>query len=163
MAFDAFLKIDKIKGSAQAADEKESIPIMSFSWGASNPANTGSEKGLSGGKVSVSSFNLMKKSDKSSPVLFQYCCNGTHIPTCVVKLRKSGGTKQLAFIKYTFTNCVIESVQWSGSGGGDDTPMESVGIAFEKVDLMYQPQDINGEKDGAEIPASWDTKTIASK
>ena len=161
MSFDAYLKIEAIKGSAQAKGNVDEIPLFSFSWGAANPISVTVEKGLAAGKVNLTSFNLMKKSDKASPILFQYCCNGTHIDKCVVSLRKSGGTDMLTFIKYKFTNCMIESIQWSGSGGGDDTPSESVSIAFEKVELMYQPQGKDGAKDGAEIPASWDVKTVA--
>ena len=32
--------------------------------------------------------------------------------------------------KYDFTDVMVESIQWSGSSGGDDTPTESVSFAF---------------------------------
>ena len=32
---------------------------------------------------------------------------------------------------------MVESVQWSGSSGGDDTPTESVSFAFAKVEIDY--------------------------
>ena len=77
MAFDTFLKIKGVEGEAMQANHAKEIEIYSFSWGASNPTTVGSSSaGLSAGKVSVSSFNLMKKSDKTSPVLFAACCNG---------------------------------------------------------------------------------------
>ena len=34
--------------------------------------------------------------------------------------------------KYTFTDVMVDSIQWSGSPGGDDVPTESVSFAFAK-------------------------------
>jgi type VI secretion system secreted protein Hcp len=123
---------------------KNAFEIYSFSWGASNPVTISSAKtGAGAGKVSISSFNLMKKTDGASPTLFQACCLGAHFPKVVVTLRKAGG-KQEKFIEYTFETCFIESVQWSGSSGGDDTPTESLSIAFGKVTGLYYAQTATG-------------------
>ena len=73
MAFDTFLELTGIEGEATAKDMAKKIEIYSFSWGASNPTTVGSGgTGLSAGKVSVSSFNIMKKTEKSSATLFAY-------------------------------------------------------------------------------------------
>ena len=45
------------------------------------------------------------------------------------------------FLKYDFTDVMVESIQWSGSTGGDDTPTESVSFAFAKVAIDYFKQD----------------------
>src|SRR5688500_12272034 len=137
MAFDTFIKIKDVEGEAMQGNHVGEIEILSFSWGASNPTTVGSGTGgLSAGKAEVSRFNIMKKSDKASPVLFQACCNGKHFADAVVTLNKASGERgQSPFLKYTFTDCMIESVQWSGSTGGDDTPTESVSIAFAKVEI----------------------------
>ena len=37
--------------------------------------------------------------------------------------RRAGHSR--SFLKYTFTDVMVESIQWSGSTGGDDTPTES--------------------------------------
>jgi type VI secretion system secreted protein Hcp len=60
-----------------------------------------------------------------------------------VQLRKATGTDggQQTFLKYTFDDVMVESVQWSGSTGGDDTPTESVSFAFAKVKIDYSKQD----------------------
>ena len=70
MAFDAFLKIDGVNGEATRKGFEKQMEILSFSWGASNPSTIGAGGGGGGGgKVSVSSFNVMKKSDAASPIL----------------------------------------------------------------------------------------------
>ena len=165
MAFDTFLKFDgtKIKGESSADGHKEEIEIYSFSWGASNPVTVGSGSGgMAAGKVSVSSFNIMKKSELSSPMLFAACCAGQHLPSAVVTMRKATGEDggQGAFLVYTFTDVMIESIQWSGSSGGDDTPTESVSIAFAKVKIEYSKQ---AEDSGTLTPAgsaSWDLTAV---
>ena len=164
MAYDAFMDLGEIKGESTAKGMEGKIEIYSFSLGASNPATIGSgTTGISGGKVSVSSFNVMKKTDKASPMLFQRCCEGEHIPLVTVTLRKAGGTAgQGAFLTYKFEKVMVESVQWSGSSGGDDTPMESLSLAFGKVSIDYMVQGADGKlAKGSE--AMWDLTSVSSK
>jgi type VI secretion system secreted protein Hcp len=127
MAFDTYMQIGTGAGADPIGESTAAnltgpgwIEIFSFSWGASNPTTVGSGKaGLSAGKVSISSFNIMKKSELSSCTLFQACCSGQHYTKAVVVMRKAAGKagKQSIFIQYDFTDVMVESVQWSGSSG----------------------------------------------
>jgi type VI secretion system secreted protein Hcp len=163
MAFDTYLDLEGVTGESTATGMEGKIEIYSFSWGASNPTTVSSgSTGLSAGKVSISSFNIMKRTEKSSPVLFSACCSGKHFPTAVVTMRKAtgeGGQKE--FLVYTFTDVMVESVQWSGSSGGDDTPTESVSLAFAKVEINYQQQDSAGGNVGDAVRASWDLTKVS--
>jgi len=162
MAYDAFMyfkgaNADGLKGETtdKVYSAKKAYEIFSFSWGASNPTSVGSSGGgMGAGKVSISSFNIMKKSDAASPGLFLACCNGEHIGSAHVVLRKAG-KDPVEYITYDFTEVMVESIQWSGSAGGDDTPTESVSFAFGKFDGKYTPQDTAGKK-GTPLPFSWD-------
>jgi len=167
MAFDAFMWFEGPGGGAvlpegETHDEKykanKAFEIMSFSWGASNPVNIGSSSGgASAGKVSISSFNVMKKTDKAFPKLFKTCCTGGHFDKATVVLRKSGSDAKKAgeaYITYKFQKVFVESVQWSGASGGDDVPMESVSFAFGVVEIEYKPQKKDGTLDTG-VPASW--------
>jgi type VI secretion system secreted protein Hcp len=165
MAFNAFLQISSptVNGEATQASFEGQIEIYSFSWGASNPTTVSSgQAGLSAGKVSISSFNIMKKTDTSSCPMFAACASGQHYGQALVTLLKATGVsgQQQAFLTYTFTDVMVESIQWSGSSGGDDTPTESVSLAFGKVAIAYFTQNT---ADGTMTPAgnaSWDlTKT----
>jgi len=146
MAFDTYMKITgpDVEGEATAKGMEKWIEIYSFSWGASNPTTVGpGSTGISAGRASVSSFNIMKKTEVSSAKLFAGCCAGQHFKQAEVQLRKATGTDggQQTFLKYTFDDVMVESVQWSGSTGGDDTPTESVSFAFAKVKIDYSKQD----------------------
>src|SRR5437763_9072381 len=96
MAFDTFLKLEggptEVKGEATRQGFEGWIEIYSFSWGASNPTTVGTgSTGLSAGKVSISSFNLMKKTEASSANLFQACCAGQHFTKATVVMNKASG------------------------------------------------------------------------
>ena len=130
MAYDAFMWLEggDPEAKGESTDEtykaKSAFEIYSFSWGASNPVTIGSAgAGAGSGKVSISSFNIMKKSDTASANLFLNCCKGQHFTKANVVLRKAGGTA-LEYLKYDFDEVFVESIQWSGSSGGDDSPTE---------------------------------------
>lgn len=165
MAFDTYLKLDGLDGESTRGGFEKWIEIYSFSFGASNPTTVGAGSGgMSAGKVSVSSFNVMKKTEASSPTLFQMCCVGDHFKTANVTLNKASGdkTNPLSFLVFDFTEVYVESIQWSGSGGGDDTPTESISLAFATVKITYTPQ----QKTGAAAPkpqvAQWDLTTVGA-
>jgi type VI secretion system secreted protein Hcp len=162
MAFDTYMNIAGLPGESTAAGATNQIEVFSWSWGASNPSSIGPGKsGISAGRVSVSSFSVMKKTDKTSPTLFAKCCAGKDFDTIVVTMRKAAGDAgQKPFLVYTFTNVLVESIQWSGSSGGDDTPTESVTFAFGKVDIAYSVQDTKGGTVGDPVKASWDLTTL---
>lgn len=166
MAYDAFLKIEgePIDGESTKKGRENEIEIFSFSFGAHAPATMGlGAKGLGASKVSISSLNLMKRVDAASAKLFLSCATGKHHKKATLSLRKATGEGgQMPFLTYTFETVLIESIQWSGSGGGDDHPTESVSIAFEKVHIEYKVQD---EKGGLKTKgeATYDIAKQASK
>ena len=164
MAFDTYVELTDIEGEATAEKFEKKIEIFSFSWGASAPVTVGSgSSGISASKVSISSFNVMKKTDKASPKLFKACCTGDHIKQMIVSMRKQTGTGgQDVFLIYTFDTVFVESIQWSGSSGGDDTPTESVSFAFGKVTVEYKTQDKTGKLVSG-TPVVWDLTKVSAK
>jgi type VI secretion system secreted protein Hcp len=155
MAYDACLGLDGVTGESQKQNHSGEIDIMSFSWGASNSTSVGTGTGPSTGKVSISDFSVMKTTDSSSAILFQKCCDGSVIANATITLQKSAGTSPIQYLVYKFTNVYITSVQWSGSGGAGDTPMESVSFCFETGTVDYTPQADTGSGTGT-VHGGWD-------
>jgi type VI secretion system secreted protein Hcp len=164
MAYDAYLYFEggtpAVEG--ETADHtyaaKKAISIYSFSWGISNPTTVGHGGGMSAGKASISSLNIMKRVDTASAALCLLCASGGHLPKAYLVLRKAGGNTQLEYLKYTLEEVYVESVQFSGSSGGDDYPTESVSLAFGKITMEYSKQ----KPDGTGEPAktfNWDQRT----
>ena len=161
MAFDTYLNIPEVPGEATAAGMENQIAILSFSLGASNPATLGATAtGGGAGQVTLSDFNIMKKTEKSSAGLFKACANGSHYPKATVIMRKAG-TTQNEFLKYEFEKVYVTSIQWAGSTGGDDSPTESVSFAYGKVTVTYTPQDDTGAPKGEPQIASWNVQTVS--
>jgi type VI secretion system secreted protein Hcp len=171
MAFDTYMLINdgKFKGEATAAGLVPPtgwFEIASFSWGANNPTTVGTgATGLSAGKVSVSSFSIMKKSENASALLFSACCNGHHFEKAQIVMRKATGTGgQQPFLKYEFEDVMVESIQWSASAGtGDDTPIESISFAFAKLNIQYAKQNTASGILEAGNSSSWDLTKAAKE
>lgn len=161
MAFDAFIKIGDIEGEAVRKGFEGQIEIMSFSLGASNPTTIGSGGGGGAGKATLSSLNVMKMSDKASPVLFQNCCQGKHFPKATVTLHKAGGEEAVDYLVYELEHVFIESIQWSGSSGGDDRPAENLSLAFGKITVTYKEQTETGAM-GSPIVGTWNALEVTT-
>jgi type VI secretion system secreted protein Hcp len=153
MAVDAFLKIDGIKGESKDHAYKDQIDILSWSWGMTQTGSFSSGGGGGSGKVNVSDINIMKRVDASSPALMVHCCNGKHIKSATLVMRKAGD-KPLEYLKIVFEDIIVSSVQHSQ--GGSDIPMESLSLSFSRFKSAYQPQGADGAKAGGELTAGWD-------
>lgn len=163
MAYSSFMKFTDTISTGESQDKKYNgsdgwFEIYSFSWGASNPTSISAGSGAASGRVSLSSFNVMKKFDVASPSLFNQCCLGKHFTGSTVVLAKAGGDAvPVEFINFTFQEVYVESIQWSGSAGGDDTPTESVSFAYGTVQITYTQQAATGS--GSATPAAgWDIR-----
>jgi type VI secretion system secreted protein Hcp len=161
MAFDAFLQI---KGSnaptGESTDSSYSqwIALNSFQFGASNPSDIGSATPGSGaGKVQISSFEVQKKTDNSSPDLFLSCCQGSHFDTATVVMRKAGGGQNV-YLQYDFKEVYVDTIQWNGATTTDDRPNEEVTFSFSQVKITYTPQQASGGK-GTPNVKGWDVTT----
>lgn len=181
MAYDAFLKLDGIKGESADDKHKGEIDVMSFSWGATQTGTHGVGGGGGAGKVSVHDISISKKTDAASPLLFLNCANGTHIKEGLITVRKAGGDK-LEYLKIKLTDILVSSYEAEGDPNGihiesprdaatglasgkrqhkpmsDEIPMESVSLNFSKIELAYQPQGSDGKAQGGPIMAGWDVK-----
>ena len=170
--FDAFLKIDGIKGESADSKHKGEIDIESFSWGMDQAGVSATGGGGGAGKVNVHDFSITKKTDAASPLLFLNCANGAHIKEANFVVRKAGG-EQLEYLKIKLTDILVSSykpasdneliglllpaVQASGQSNSQ-IPSEQVTFNFAKVEFAYQPQGADGKAQGGPILAGWDVK-----
>ena len=104
------------------------ISVLSISNGGSRPCGAG------GGVLSMSDVNLMKTADKASVKLSVALRDHTVIPTMTIRFVRSDGQ---VYQTYQLINAVVESLQDSGSGGGDDRNAESVSFGFAQMVLTY--------------------------
>ena len=156
--FDAFLKLDGIKGESADAKHKGEIDVMSFSWGASQTGVQATGGGGGAGKVHFQDLHIVKKTDAASPTLMLNCANGAHIKTGLLTVRKAGG-EQLEYLKIKLTDILVSSFKDHGSNHtGDEIPVEQISLNFAKVEYQYQPQGADGKAQGGPVIAGWDVK-----
>jgi type VI secretion system secreted protein Hcp len=140
MALDIFAKIGDIKGESADAKHKDEIEVLSFSWGVSNPAPPG---GGVGGKATFQDLSLVHHIDKASPQLLLACATGKHLPEATITHRKAGkGQQEYLIVK--MNEVIITAVVHSGGADREDTGLETVSMAFAKVDFEYRPQKADG-------------------
>lgn len=148
MAFDTYLQLEPIKGESTDEKHKNWIEVFSFSHGLSQHGSGAISSGATrvAGKVDVQDFIVTKRLDLSSPYLNKNCCMGKHLDKAVVEICKSTGQKEV-FMKYTFENVVVSSIN-IGGGVGQEFPVETVAFSFGKVKWEYNHID---SKTGAKV------------
>ena len=152
MAADIFAKIGDIKGESLDDKHKDEIEVLTWSWGVTNAGTTGGAGG-GAGKASFHDLSFTHKIDKASPVLMQACAAGVHLKEATITHRKAGKGQQ-DFLIFKMNDLVITGVTSDDSEGGQ---LETVSLAFAKVDLEYRPQKRDGSLD-AGIHFKYDIK-----
>jgi type VI secretion system secreted protein Hcp len=144
MAVDMILELDNITGESKVENFTDKIDISSFSWGASNSGSAHMGGGASGGgKGNIHDMSLTKTVDNSSPMLFQLCYQGKHIPTGKLHVRKSSGESKVEYQLFEMTEIYITNVSM-GDAAGNETPSESFTLTFAKIKYTYKQQSETG-------------------
>jgi type VI secretion system secreted protein Hcp len=146
MSFDAFLKIDGIPGESSDDKHKNEIDVLSFSFGISRRNDKG--------RPSIADFSIVKTVDTSSPLLFDAACQGDSLKSALFTARKAGKGQQ-EYIKITFEEVIITSVQHSGAPGTESLPMDSLSLDFRSMEMEVFKQNPDGSLGGS-------TKTVCN-
>jgi type VI secretion system secreted protein Hcp len=152
VASDIFAKIGDIKGESLDDKHKDEIEILSWSWGVTS---SGSQAGGGGaGKTSFRDLAFAHNIDKATPLLLKGCATGQHLKEATITHRKSGKGQQ-EFLIVKMNDVIITGVTHGESNEGGH--VETVTLAFAKVDLEYRPQKADGSLD-AGIHFKYDLK-----
>jgi type VI secretion system secreted protein Hcp len=154
MAIDTFMKLDGVAGESRDKTHKGEIEVLSWSWGVSNQGSMHHGSGGGTGKANIQDLSFTKYTDKATPTLTLFSCNGKHIKTALLTVRKaSGDTTPLEYLKIKLSEIIVTNV--SMAGHNDERITETVTLNFAKVALDYVPQSATGDPEAA-IPMTWD-------
>jgi type VI secretion system secreted protein Hcp len=142
VASDIFAKIGDIKGESLDSKHKDEIEVLSWSWGVANFAKV-SGGGGGAGKASFHDLSFTHKIDKASPLLLKGCATGQHLKEATITHRKAGKGQQ-EFLIIKMNDVLVTAVNENDS---DEDRLETVILAFAKVDLEYRPQKSDGSLD----------------
>jgi type VI secretion system secreted protein Hcp len=131
-----YLKIPGITGEVTTKGFEGQIEVFSFSMGATAPdvaarRNRGVEV--------CSDLAVMKRADITSPILFQHTVFGYFYKTVTLSFVLTAGGTAMTVFQLVLNNVAIQSVQESGSAGGDDRPTESVSFKPSSWTLTAWP------------------------
>ena len=170
MPFDAFLKLETVKGESADSKHKGEIDLLNFSWGLTNHTSIGSAtSGAGAGKVKFHEFTIIKQTDAATAALFKACATGGHFASATLVIRKAGG-KQLEYLTLTFTTVFVVSIKSRGpnnpllpadplvdaSQSDNQLPTEEITFVYGKLNVQYQPQGSDGGAQGGPVLAGWD-------
>ncbi len=150
-ASDYFLELDGIKGESADQDHKETIEVLSYSWGASNATASGG----SAGKVSFSDISFTAAISKACPQLLAACATGRHFPKAKLVCRKQGGENMIIELE----DLVISSHS-VGSGtprpdpAAESAPTETFSLNFTKIKVTYREADGTTTTGSAALPTT---------
>ena len=124
MAFDTFLSIETVTGEATQANHRAGSRSTRSPGGPPIPRPSAPAAPV--WRRARLGLELQRHEEDRDLVVHavRRLLRGQHFPTATVEMSKATGTtgQQQVYLKYEFTDVMVESVQWSGSTGGDDTP-----------------------------------------
>ncbi|WP_377645637.1 Hcp family type VI secretion system effector [Oryzobacter terrae] len=152
-----FARIGSIRGESVDARHQDEIEVLSWTWGVSQSGAGAGGTGSGGGagRATVHDLRFTHRLDRASPLLMKACATGEHLRDATMTVRRAG-PGQLEFLVVTMSDVRVTSVSSSVSAEGDST-LESVDLAFARVDLEYRPQKPNGTLD-AGVHFAYDLK-----
>jgi len=126
--FDAFLKIEGIKGEI-----KGEIGLESFSWGLSNEVLRNSD-GAGVGKVAFQDFHFVSKLGSQSADLVMHAAQGTNFPNATLTI--NGQRAMTVNFFDVFISGYKEDQSFQSTVDGGTGPLESVSLNFAKVEIL---------------------------
>jgi type VI secretion system secreted protein Hcp len=143
---DMLLQLAGVVGESNDAKHKEFIELTSWSWGMMSPNDLST--GNVSGKAKVEDFKIIKKADRSSPVLIQYLKENVKMKTGHLIVRKAGGADPLTYYEIEFKNMRVSSFKTQAE---NYELVETVTFAFETANFKYTPQSGTGAKGGGVV------------
>jgi type VI secretion system secreted protein Hcp len=155
MAVDILLKIEGVDGESVIDSHEGEIDVLSWSWGMTQSGSMHVGGGGGSGKVNMQDISLTKYVDKASTNLMRACCNGEHLSSATLTVRKAG-KNPVDYMVITMEPVLVTSLSTGGSGG-EDRLTENVSLTFAKVKVGYTPQKPDGTPDAA-IELTWNVE-----
>lgn len=148
-AADIFLELKDpqgilIKGESTDPDHKDKIVIEGFSLDISSTT----------GKVTFAGLQLSKKLDRTSPLLYLHCAQGSHLQEATLFVTKRAATgEQSNFYTIKMTDVQVSSVQ---TGGENQQPTEQFSLTCAAISFSYSQLGADGRPLGIPVTSKVD-------
>jgi type VI secretion system secreted protein Hcp len=140
------LQLAGVTGESSDAKHKDFIDLVSWSWSMLSPTDVST--GHPHAKTKIEHFKIVKRADRSSPVLIQYLQQNVIVKTGKMIVRKAGGPDALPYYEIDFKNLRVTSFSTQTD---NEQVVETVTFAFETATFRYIPQSEAGGKGGGTV------------
>ena len=142
-----YLTYEGIKGNVTADGYVDTIRVDSCQFGVGRgiTMEVGNMANRESTRPSISEFTFTHPTDVSATALFKEACCGTVGKKVTVHFCQTGTEGLVEYMTYTFEDVLVSGYSVSGSFG--DKTIETVSLAFTKVEVKYQ--DYDGSNSGA--------------
>jgi len=150
-SFDIFVKaLDNngvvINGGSTVPGHLKEFQTFSESFGVSGACSTC--------VADISSYNIMTRFANGTITLYQLSLSGLHLQSVDVTFHRSANT--FDFYKVHMEDVIVESVQESGSTGGDSTPTVSISFRPTRIAWLFTATASDGTSASTKTKAGWD-------
>jgi type VI secretion system secreted protein Hcp len=159
---DIYLKVKNpdVTGEAADSDHKGEIEVVSWSWGIEGSTDVAT--GMAAAKPKLTELRIVKRIDRSSPVIMNLVKSNKVADTATLTMRKAGGTQLPFFVielkKVRFTSVKLESI--NDVTKPNTEMVERVNLGFEHVTVTYTPQSATGAKGGGDVTFDADAYSV---
>lgn len=138
MALNAYLKIDGINASSATGGVTEAtIEVQSFSWGVANSQSIGAGGSGAGAGKRTGTLHISKYTDATSVQLFVAAEHGKVLHNAVLTILPAvQNAATQPFIKWSFNEILISSLEFVGNRGGAELPLESLEFAYSGASMQ---------------------------
>ena len=145
---DIFLKLEstkagQVRGEVDVSGHEGEMAVMDFSWGMQTASAMGGGKAS---RTALSELRIVRLVDAGSTGIMSVMRTNDAVKRAVVSVRKAGGAAPIDYFVLTIERGRITSYDVSSSGS---EMIETLTIAFEKVEIQYRRQASTGAKQGA--------------
>jgi type VI secretion system secreted protein Hcp len=129
--------------------------VDSFNFGVEQIVTIGSQQGGAGaGKVTFKEFNIERKIDQSSPLLFQNACAGKSFQNVSLGFRKASGgdTTGTFYLRFDFKLVAVKTIDWAHD---EESPKETMTFMYGGLMMRYLVQKPDGSMPGGAIGGGW--------
>jgi type VI secretion system secreted protein Hcp len=154
-----YMQIDGIQGDVTAKGHENWIAINDFNFGVKRTLSTdpGRIADRESTRPSISEVTLIKKMDKSSPLLFSESCVGKAKPTVKIHCCQTDNSLN-PYAEITLNNVIVSGYHVSSNqNASSHYPHENITLNFDKIELRYIPYDSQNQAQSP-IPAGYDLK-----
>jgi type VI secretion system secreted protein Hcp len=149
------MKIDTLKGTSDTSHAKEEHPLISVAFAGFREVApvSGSSQDRSSSAPTITEIAVLKTVDTASPKIFEEMAKGSNFQDVEISFW-TASEKPEKYLSFELENVIITSYVFSGSTG-DDVPVESFTLNFEKIQYTYTEIHSDGSK-GSSVTGGWD-------